>query len=49
MASKSHPTPERINKPPLGDHVRGSAFFKSVYRSKLVPINGAEMGGPANF
>jgi hypothetical protein len=49
MASKSHPTPERIMSL-LSETMRGgSALFKSVYRSKLVSINGAELRDPANF
>jgi hypothetical protein len=49
MASKSHPTPERIMSL-LSEITRGgSALFKSVYRSKFVCINGAELGDPANF
>jgi hypothetical protein len=49
MASKSHPTPERIMSL-LSETIRGgSALFKSVYKSKLVPIYGAEPGDPANF
>jgi hypothetical protein len=49
MASKSYPTPEMIMSL-LSDTMRvESALFKSVYRSKIVPINGAEPGDPANF